>query len=54
MERARLPLSLVRSGMAVSLLVNPALFAISAWIITIRLRPARVAVGPVQPTEGMP
>jgi MFS family permease len=44
----------LRSGMAVSLLVNPALFAISAWIITIRLRSARVAVGSVQPTEGMP
>lgn len=44
----------LRSGLAFSLLVNPAVFAISAWVIARGLRQGRAAVGQALPTEGTP
>jgi EmrB/QacA subfamily drug resistance transporter len=43
----------LRSGLALSLLYNPVIFALSAWIIATRLSHGRAAAGQTSSTEGI-
>jgi EmrB/QacA subfamily drug resistance transporter len=44
----------LRSGLALSLIVNPVVFALSVLIILTRLRPKKTPPGPTSPVEGTP